>query len=116
LQKIGSEIDKWRFVGEYERLPEIVWDIWQCSGSEQMFRHALGEEMAQGERYIGHLIRILPEVLEGVIYVKDWMVEYCELLSKVHGALAAIRIRLELVENGAVGKNSKILRPLHNII
>lgn len=77
-------------MGEYERLPEIVWDIWQSSGSEQMFQHVLGEVMAQGEQYIGHLIKILPKALEGIIYVKDWMVEYCELLLKVHSALAAI--------------------------
>jgi hypothetical protein len=64
------EIDKWRFMAEYDRLPEIVWDIWN-SGSETIFQQILHEEMARGDWYMDQLLAILPHTLEGVLNVKE---------------------------------------------
>jgi hypothetical protein len=113
LQEIGSEIDKWRFMAKYDRLPEIVWDIWNL-GSETIFQQILHEEMARGDRYMGWLLAILPHTLEGVLDVKEWMPEFSELLAKIHRAMAALGVRLELVDNGSVESYSKLLRPRYS--
>jgi hypothetical protein len=65
-----------------------------------MFRQVLHNEMAQGDRYIGQLMAILPAEVEGVLYMKDWMLEFSDLLSKVHRAMAALEVRLEQGGNG----------------
>ena len=116
LQDLGARIDQWRFVANYEDLPEIVWDIWKCHRSSGTIRHFTGflkEEIAQGERYISGLISIMPEGLQEGVDLKEWSIELAELFSKVHRSMAALQIRLEQVESGSVKKYPNILCPPH---
>ena len=49
LLDLGSEIDRWRFVADYDNLTEMVWDIWKPRHSDQSFHsfsQVLREEIA----------------------------------------------------------------------
>jgi hypothetical protein len=117
LQRVGSEIDRWAFVADYDALPEIVWEMWNNSRSgtsHHGFTGWLNKEIARGEKYIASLIDLMPGgVEEGEGDLRDWALELGELLSKVHRAISALEIRREQVDTGLVRKYPKILCPPH---
>jgi hypothetical protein len=117
LQRVGSEIDRWRFVADYDMIPEIVWEVWNSAGagtSYQAFTDWLNKEIDLGHEYIASLIKLMPEGLEeGEGDLKEWGLELGELFSKVHRAISALEVRRDQVQTGLVRKYPKILCPPH---
>jgi len=116
LLDLGSEIDRWWFVADYDNLTEMVWDIWKprhLDRSFHSFAQVLREEIARGDRYASHLMEILPDKFEADEDLKEWVMELSELLFKVHRAVAALGVRLEMVETGLVRRYPNILCPPH---
>jgi hypothetical protein len=118
LQRVGSDIDRWRFVADYDMIPEIIWEVWNKTGpgtSYQAFIDWLNQQIDQGHQYIASLVDIVPVGLgeddEGDL--KEWALELAELLSKVHRAISALEVRRDQVETGLVRKYPKILCPPH---
>jgi hypothetical protein len=117
LQRVGSEIDRWQFVADYDNLPEIVWEVWnnmRSGTSYHAFTCWLNKEIHLGNKYIASLMDLIPEALgEGEGDLKEWGLELGELLTKVHRAIAALNIRRDQVEAGLVRKYPNILCPPH---
>ena len=116
LESLGAKIDRWRFVRDYDSLPEIVWEMWKChrrSRTTHLFTEALHGEILRGDEYIAGLISITGDTLERNEDLKLWSMELADLLSKVHMAVAALKCRLEQVQNGLVRKHPNILCPPH---
>ena len=114
LQIVGAKVDRWQFVAEYDDLPTTIWELWQHHNSAQtahIFRDTVRGAIAEGEGYIQMLIDILPTQVGMDMDFKPWGIEVVELLSKVHRAIAALKIRLEMVEMGLVHRHPKVLCP-----
>ena len=58
-------------------------------------------------------MEILPNKFEADEDLKEWVMELSELLFKVHQAVAALGVRLEMVETGLVRRYPNILCPPH---
>ena len=78
-----------------------------------LFMAALHGEILRGDEYIAGLISIMGDTLERNEDLKLWSMELADLLSKVHMAVAALKCRLEQVQNGLVRKHPNILCPPH---
>jgi hypothetical protein len=116
LLDLGSEIDRWRFVADYDHLTEMVWDIWKPRSLDRSFHsfaQVLREEIARGDRYASDLMEILPNKFEVDEDLKEWVLELSELLFKVHRAVSALGVRLEMVETGLVRQYPNVLCPPH---
>lgn len=117
LQRLGSDIDRWRFVTDYDMIPEIVWEVWKRTGagtSYQAFTDWLNKEIDQGHKFTASLVDLMPVGLEeGGGDLKEWALELAEFLSKVHRAISALEVRRDQVQSGMVRKYPKILCPAH---
>jgi hypothetical protein len=116
LQIIGAKIDKWQFVAEYDDLPTTVWLLWNhhnLARTSHLFREFIHGAISEGETYVRMLMDIVPTGVGVDFNLKEWVAEVVELLSKVHQAIAALKVRLEMVETGKANKYPKILCPEH---
>ena len=116
LQIVGAKVDEWQFVAEYDDLPTVIWGLWKhhkSAGTTDIFQDFIRGAIAQGEEYILMLIDIFPTQVGRDVDLKPWGMEVLELLSKVHRAIAALKIRLEMVQSGMAKKHPKILCPQH---
>ena len=101
-------------MAEYDNLPTIIWEVWKHHNSARtsdIFQNFLHEAIAQGEEYILMLIDIFPMQVGRDVDLKPWGMKLLELLSKVHRAIAALKIRLEMVQLGMAKRRPNILCP-----
>jgi hypothetical protein len=116
LQMVGSKIEGWRFVAEYDDLPSIIWESWKhhrSAGTTEIFMGWLRGEIKQGEQYVGMLLNTSPKEVDRNVDLQHWSVELAELLSKVHRSISALEVRLDMVESGLVRKYPQIICPQH---
>jgi hypothetical protein len=114
LIDVGNDIDRWHFVERYELLPSTIWYLWDYHRSNQtegIFLEFMREEIEKGEEYCRMLVDVLPNGIRGEFNLAHWGAEVGEMFSKVHKSIAALRIRLELVESGVAKRFPEVLYP-----
>jgi hypothetical protein len=121
FEAVRHNIKSWDYFRYFDNIPSIVWDIWsqhKRMGTRNTFIDKIQTSIHDGESLLARLSGVVASgsLGLGVAYMdyaelEEIIAEISQLMSRVHMAIANLRVRLQFVQSGMVDEYPSLLCP-----